>query len=184
MGMQNQRKGSVGDLTCTESPELGKYQGKCPSPSIHDHEWVVVAHPGVRPPWQPSIAVSQDTGSSPTPPASRPQWEGCHDICVQGWQHNHNEKYTQRTLYSHRDRVPDAAHLVGGQAEILPRVLFRDTGDAQSLVKILELGLVRWEVPTFLVPCNIWCWASPGIKQKTKGPLPNVSSKEVDVQTS
>lgn len=79
--------------------------------------------------------------------------------------------------------MPDAAHLVGGQAEILPRVLFRDIGDAQSLVKILELGLVRWEVPTFLVPCNVRCWASPGIKQKTKGPLPNVSSKEVDVQT-
>lgn len=80
--------------------------------------------------------------------------------------------------------MPDAAHLVGGQAEILPRVLFGDIGDAQSLVKVLELGLVGWEVPTFLVPRNVWCWASTGIKQKTKGPLLNVSSEEPDTQTS
>ena len=72
---------------------------------------------------------------------------------------HHNEKYTQRTLYSHRDRVPDAAHLVGGQAEILPRVFLRHIGDTQGLVKVLKLGLVRWEVPTFLVPCDVWCWA-------------------------
>lgn len=80
--------------------------------------------------------------------------------------------------------MPDAAHLVGGQAEILPRVLFGHIGDAQSLVKVLELGLVRWEVPTFLVPCNVWCWASSGIKHKAKGPLLNVSSNESNIQTS
>lgn len=96
-------------------------------------------------------------------------------MCVRGWQHNHNEKYTQRTLYSHRDRVPDAAHLVGGQAEILPRVLFRDVGDAQGLVKVLKLGLVGWEVPTFLVPGNVWCWAGEGTKQDIKGSLLNVA---------
>lgn len=73
--------------------------------------------------------------------------------------------------------MPDAAHLVGGQAEILPRVFFGDVGDAQGLVKVLELSLVRWEVPTFLVPCNVWCWASRGIKQETKGSSLNASPK-------
>lgn len=106
--------------------------------------------------------------------ASSPQREGCH-VCVQGWQCNHNEKYTQRTLYSHRDRVPDAAHLVGRQAEIFSRVFFRDIGDAKSLVKVLKLGLVRREVSTFLVPCNVWCWASKGTKQETKGLLLNAA---------
>lgn len=80
--------------------------------------------------------------------------------------------------------MPDAAHLVGGQAEIFPGVLFGDIGDAQSLVKVLELGLVRWEVPTFLVPCNVWCWASAEVNQKTKGPLLKVSSTEPDIQIS
>lgn len=110
----------------------------------------------------------------PTPSASSPHGEGGL-ICVQGRQHNHNEKYTQRTLYSHRDRVPDAAHLVGGQAEVFPGVFFRDIGDAQGLVKVLKLGLVRREVPTFLVPCNVWCWASQGTKEETKGLLLNVA---------
>lgn len=87
---------------------------------------------------------------------------------VQGWQNNQNEKYTQRTLYSHRDRVPDAAHLVGGQAEIFPGVFLGDIGDTQGLIKVLKLGLVRWEVPTFLVPCDVWCWARRGAKQETK----------------
>lgn len=64
--------------------------------------------------------------------------------------------------------MPDAAHLVGGQAEILPRVFLRDVGDTQSLVKVLKLGLVRWEVPTFLVPCDVWCWARRGTKQETE----------------
>lgn len=110
----------------------------------------------------------------PTPSVSLPHGK-CGLICVQGRQHNHNEKYTQRTLYSHRDRVPDAAHLVGGQAEVLPRVFLGDIGDAQGLVKVLKLGLVRWEVPTFLVPCNVWCWASQGAKEETEGLLLNVA---------
>lgn len=110
----------------------------------------------------------------PTLSVSSPHGEGGL-ICVQGRQHNHNEKYTQRTLYSHRDRVPDAAHLVGGQAEVFPGVFFRDIGDAQGLVKVLKLGLVRREVPTFLVPCNVWCWASQGAKEETEGLLLNVA---------
>lgn len=64
--------------------------------------------------------------------------------------------------------MPDAAHLVGGKAEILPRVFLGDVGDTQSLVKVLKLGLVRWEVPTFLVPCDVWCWARRGTKQETE----------------
>lgn len=104
---------------------------------------------------------------SPCPaPATTLRGKGGHG--VQGWQNNHNEKYTQRTLHSHRDRVPDAAHLVGGQAEILPRVFLGHIGDAQGLVKVLKLGLVRWEVPTFLVPRDVWCWASKGTKQEIK----------------
>lgn len=82
--------------------------------------------------------------------------------------------------------MPDAAHLVGGQTEIFPRVFFRDIGDTQSLVKVLKLGLVRWEVPTFLVPCNVWCWASKGTKQETKGRywMQPLSSREPDTQLS
>ena len=55
--------------------------------------------------------------------------------------------------------MPDTAHLVGGQAKILPRVFLGHIGDAQGLVEVLKLGLVGWQVPTFLVPCNVWCWA-------------------------
>lgn len=55
--------------------------------------------------------------------------------------------------------MPDAAHLVGGQAEILPGVFLGHVGDTQGLVKVLKLGFVRREVPTFLVPCDVWCWA-------------------------
>lgn len=64
--------------------------------------------------------------------------------------------------------MPDAAHLVGGQAEIFPGVFLGDIGDTQGLIKVLKLGLVRWEVPTFLVPCDVWCWARRGAKQETK----------------
>lgn len=63
--------------------------------------------------------------------------------------------------------MPDAAHLVGGQAEVLPGVFLGDIGDTQRLVKVLKLGLVRWEVPTFLVPRDVWCWARRGTKQET-----------------
>lgn len=64
--------------------------------------------------------------------------------------------------------MPDAAHLVGGQAEIFPRVFLGDIGDTQGLIKVLKLGLVGWEVPTFLVPCDVWCWARRSAKQETK----------------
>lgn len=64
--------------------------------------------------------------------------------------------------------MPDAAHLVGRQTEIFPRVLLGNVGDTQSLVKVLKLGLVRREVPTFLVPCDVWCWARGGTKQETR----------------
>lgn len=55
--------------------------------------------------------------------------------------------------------MADAAHLVGGQAEILPGVFLRDVGDPKSLVEVLQLGLACGELTSFLVPHDVWCWS-------------------------
>lgn len=55
--------------------------------------------------------------------------------------------------------MADAAHLVGCQAEILPRVFLRDVGDTKGLVKVFQLGFACWELTSFLVPHDVWCWS-------------------------
>lgn len=105
---------------------------------------------------QVAIPTHQRAGVFPTH-ATTPRGRGGRG--GEGWQGRRSENCAQRTLHSHRDRVPDTAHLVGGQAEILPRVFLGHVGDAQGLVEVLKLGLVGWQVPTFLVPCNVWCGA-------------------------
>lgn len=55
--------------------------------------------------------------------------------------------------------MADAAHLVGGQAEIFPGVLLGHVGDAQGLVEVLQLGFAHWELSTFLVPHDVRCWS-------------------------
>lgn len=55
--------------------------------------------------------------------------------------------------------MADAAHLVGCQAKILPRVFLRDIGDTKGLVKVFQLGFAHWELTSFLVPHDIWCWS-------------------------
>lgn len=63
--------------------------------------------------------------------------------------------------------MADAAHLVGGQAEILPGVLLGDIGDAKSLVKVLQLGFANWELSSFLVPHDVRCWSKEGGREKS-----------------
>lgn len=55
--------------------------------------------------------------------------------------------------------MADAAHLVGGQAEILPRVLLGHVGDAQGLVEVLQLHFGQREISAFLVPLDVRCWS-------------------------
>lgn len=55
--------------------------------------------------------------------------------------------------------MADAAHLVGGQAGIFPRVLLGHVGDAQGFVEVLHLGFARRELPAFLVPHDVGCWS-------------------------
>ena len=70
--------------------------------------------------------------------------------------------------------MPDTAHLVGGQAEILPGVFLGHVGDAQGLVEVLKLGPVGWQIPAFLVPCNVWCGAKRD-QVKNRDLPPNVA---------
>lgn len=55
--------------------------------------------------------------------------------------------------------MADAAHLVRRQAEILPGVFLGDVGDTKSLVKVFQLGFACWELSSFLVPHDVWCWS-------------------------
>ena len=55
--------------------------------------------------------------------------------------------------------MADAAHLVRCQAEILPRVFLGHVGDTKGLVKVFQLGFACWELSSFLVPHDVWCWS-------------------------
>lgn len=59
------------------------------------------------------------------------------------------------TFDLHRDSVPNAADLIDGHADVVPRVLLRHGHNTQSFIEVLDLHLLR-QVPAFLNPLDAW----------------------------